>query len=265
MKATILVSMIFSFLLTQTILAKSSDDLNIAGGTNAIKDDAPFFVSFRDAQNEHYCAGSLIDPEWVLTAAHCLAESAPPEKLFADSLSMNFGKKTTVLEIDSVYIHPLYDSSMTSSDIALIKIKKYNNAKLIPINTDDVLNFYDNAINIVGLGATSDLGFLPDQLRKAQIKMVDKKICEQQLQSVIPSSNAYLDETMFCAGDVQGRKDTCSGDSGGPVFVTNQFTGDSILIGIVSWGFGCAHKDLSGVYTDVSFFKSWIETTILNQ
>ena len=64
--------------------------------------------------------------------------------------------------------------------------------------------------------------------------------------------------TSFCAGYPGGGIDTCQGDSGGPLVCKNVQSGSFELIGITSWGIGCAEKDHPGFYTDVSKLVGWI-------
>ena len=69
--------------------------------------------------------------------------------------------------------------------------------------------------------------------------------------------NGMIHESQICAGFAQGGVDSCSGDSGGPLFVEQD--GQRTLVGVVSFGDGCARPDAYGIYTNVSFFRSWIE------
>lgn len=249
-------------LITQISSANVYDGLNVAGGISALKEDAPFIVSFRDRYGDHYCAGSLIDKEWVLTAAHCLFESDPPESIYFGSLSYSKTRQTIVLDVDSVFIHPSFNYDTVNSDIALIKIKTFDEAIVADLSTSAITQLEENNMTVAGWGQLSDFGGTPRTLQKAEVQIVDQQICEQQLQDAQPSNTPYLDDTMFCAGDADGIKDACSGDSGGPIFYTNRFTGKNVLTGIVSWGFGCATKGLSGIYTDVSKFEIWINDVV---
>ncbi|KAM7315816.1 putative serine protease [Ixodes scapularis] len=74
--------------------------------------------------------------------------------------------------------------------------------------------------------------------------------------SLFIGGNIHYD-SMFCAGERRGGKDSCQGDSGGPA--VQYVSGRAILAGIVSWGEGCARAGKPGVYTEVSYFLDWIE------
>ncbi|KAJ8976749.1 hypothetical protein NQ317_004301 [Molorchus minor] len=88
-----------------------------------------------------------------------------------------------------------------------------------------------------------------DVLQEAIIKYVDWDTCYKAL-----SKAGTFTERMFCAGYMDGSKDTCSGDSGGNIQL------NSMAVGIVSWGAGCGIKGYPGAYTLVSYFRDWIKT-----
>jgi trypsin len=90
----------------------------------------------------------------------------------------------------------------------------------------------------------------PEDLQEALLPIVDFDTCNSDT-----SYEGYLTENMFCAGYLDGRKDGCQGDSGGPLIV------DNTLVGIVSWGNGCAQENFPGVYTKVQNYASWITET----
>lgn len=89
-------------------------------------------------------------------------------------------------------------------------------------------------------------GSAPTQLYGVEIPIVDRKECNQDYDGLIEAD-------MICAGIPEGGKDSCQGDSGGPVVI------DGKLVGVVSWGFGCAEPGYPGVYTNVAYFKNWID------
>ncbi|KAJ8976748.1 hypothetical protein NQ317_004300 [Molorchus minor] len=88
---------------------------------------------------------------------------------------------------------------------------------------------------------------MSDILREVTVFAINWDECKSKLSSV-----SSFTERMICAGTTEGGKDTCQGDSGGAVEL------DGTLIGIVSWGVGCGVVDYPGVYTRVSYFRSWI-------
>jgi len=79
-------------------------------------------------------------------------------------------------------------------------------------------------------------------------------ISDKQCEDLYYTAGYDTDPSMICAGNVaEGGVDACQGDSGGPLVANDQ------LIGIVSWGVGCARPKLPGVYTEVAYYSDWIK------
>jgi len=89
----------------------------------------------------------------------------------------------------------------------------------------------------------------PDVLRCVDLSVIDTSLCND-----VSSYNGLVKETMLCLGDVSGGVDACQGDSGGPAEC------DGILVGVVSWGYGCGYLNYPGVYAKVSYFIDWIKS-----
>ena len=102
-------------------------------------------------------------------------------------------------------------------------------------------------------------GKLPEALRFARVPLISHDVCEPL---VAQFSSAPLTETMLCAGRLEGGPDACSGDSGGPLFVWPEELARPILIGVVSWGYGCGQPNSPGVYARVSVFSEWISSSL---
>ena len=103
-----------------------------------------------------------------------------------------------------------------------------------------------------GWGTTSSGGSISEDLLKVEVPFVDKETCEQDYTGYTISDN------MLCAGE-KG-KDSCQGDSGGPLVAYNN--GSPVLVGVVSWGIGCAFEGYPGVYAKVSNYLDWIENVM---
>merc|ERR1711997_649070 len=113
-------------------------------------------------------------------------------------------------------------------------------------------------VTVTGWGTTSEgaLG-LPNVLHKVSVPVVSDEDCNASY----GASGYAVADSMICAGLPEGGKDSCQGDSGGPFF-SNESPETRELLGIVSWGIGCARAGYPGVYTEVSHFVEWITETM---
>ena len=94
---------------------------------------------------------------------------------------------------------------------------------------------------------------MSDELNYVELPIIPDKLCEDQYYALFYDT----DPSMICAAEPEGGKDACQGDSGGPLVVDDQ------VIGVVSWGFGCARPNAPGVYTEVAYYSDWVKSIIL--
>jgi trypsin len=255
------------FLFFTIVSAKSNasylNEYRIVGGNTAKISDAPFIVSLRDAWGNHTCGGTLISSTWVVTAAHCITLAGKPSMVFAGSVNSERDKETKSFKVVSVHIHPEYNKNIKDgSDLALLQVKNSSVVPMALLNETDILKYSQQPLKVAGWGNLSENGPPAEVLQITEVPYVDQTVCESQFQKQTPKSTSHLDGTMFCAGYIEGEKDACQGDSGGPIFVYDNLKQSHVLLGVVSWGYGCARKNLSGVYTNIANLKSWIDTTI---
>ena len=227
----------------------------IVGGQDAIPNEFPFQASIQYKTGEHFCGGSLIRPNWVLTAAHCM--DVPKEKLQV-VMGLHDRSKTEgaeTFEVADIIIHHKYGGgSSLEYDIALIELK--GNSKLAPIALNDtelrISPVKPTMAWVSGWGMLRSGGHkLPYVLQKVELPLVTHEECNSPA-----SYNGEVKDHAICAGYKQGGKDSCQCDSGGPLFLKSE-SGFS-LVGIVSYGEGCAKPNKYGVYTKVNYFTSWI-------
>lgn len=236
--------------------AVASHHSKIVGGVEAEKGEFPFIVSLQMGTS-HFCGGSLIAPKWVLTAAHCIYSSSLPIRgrvvIGAHSL------KDTDVEIHKIkqaIKHPGYGSDGYSFDYALVELVEESAFQPIWLNGREIeMIELDGMISTTaGWGTTAENGGVSQVLMKVDVPIQTQAQCEK-------AYPGQITDTMICAGLDEGGKDSCQGDSGGPLLVQTEL-GDPVLVGVVSWGYGCARPNKYGVYSRVNLAIEWIESVI---
>ncbi|PSN50128.1 Trypsin-1 [Blattella germanica] len=202
-------------------------------------------VSF-EWYEQHWCGGSIISPNWVLIATHCQqGKSIDSIRIRAGSTFKEQGG--SIHEISEVIMHSEY--SNYDYDVAVLKVAQpfeYSDS-VQPIALADVAPKTGTPVIVTGWGDLQSGGPAPSQLQQIQVNIVDQEECDRDYVRY-----GGVTERMICAGVPEGGKDSCQGDSGGPMVANGQ------VVGIVSWGVGCADKDFPGVYSNVAELKNWV-------
>ncbi len=234
---------------------------NSLGKSEATPGAQPWMVAQVDANesNAYYgqgCGGSLIAPQWVLTAAHCLEDTSANEIDYVigrHMLSSNEGERIGAAQI---ILHPGYaQTDGEDHDIALVKLERPATAGTPIALVTDATTHLDNPGVIARVTGWGQMGEnderYPDALFGVDIPLVSQATCKAQL------GDDAIQAGEICAGAPEGGKDSCYGDSGGPLTVSDE-KGGQALAGVVSWGDECGAANSSGVYTRVTEYNDWI-------
>ncbi|XP_014252956.1 uncharacterized protein LOC106668575 [Cimex lectularius] len=247
-------------------------DSKIVGGTDTSTDEFSWFtalVHYREFLSNSslkvWCGASLISPNKVLTAAHCYRPLRNSGGNWMSHLIAVFDLKnrckreyagaSMIIKVD---MHPYYNSATDKSDLAIGTLRLYisiSPVRLAPKSLNGVNK--SKTAHILGFGATTEGGSSePCTLLKAAIKMYTRNQCQTT------EIYKYIQNTpgVICAGVKNGSRDACQGDSGGPLVRFSK--GVQILQGVTSFGKGCGRPNSPGIYTDVSYYRDWIDEKI---
>jgi len=236
-------------------IAGKNDPFKVVGGTQAIAGDWGWQVAMK-YNNGFTCGGSVLNSQWIITAAHCVYGRTTPT-LYSFDIGLH---DRTVPEswavtrkVTKVIMHPSYSPTYWRNDIALMKLDSpitYSNYIVPACIPSESASFAGLSSIATGWGTTSAGGSVSRYLIQVAMPWLTDARCKQKYPQV-DALNA------ICAGETGDYKDTCQGDSGGPLVVLSN--GKWQLGGLTSWGYGCGD---GGVYTRVSLYYQWIQDII---
>ncbi|KAF7397855.1 serine protease hepsin-like [Vespula maculifrons] len=225
------------------------DEGRIVGGQQTSIHQHPYQVSVR-FNTRHICGGAIISKEWIITAAHCVKDT------FVRYVSIKAGisdlrMRGIMIRAKEIIIHENYNHQTSDYDIALIRLEKsfHFGQNMRPISLAKTTDQYTTGSKAVvtGWGVLRKNGVLSDKLREVRVPVLSNRNCSYLYMG------REITSRMLCAGYLNvGGRDACQGDSGGPLVQHGK------LIGLVSWGYGCAEPAYPGVYTRVAALRSWI-------
>lgn len=226
----------------------------IVGGNTASRTRYTYFTRVDEYSRQH-CGGVLVHSDIVLTAAHCASNylsAVVNAYVTSGSYSGQINRS-----VQQVIVHPNYNSKTRSNDFAILKLSSpVYTVYPIALNGDGAGPAIGQSLTVIGVGAIRENGPSSGVLQQASVNVLNPDTCNSNRQY----NGMVIASTMFCAGTQSGERDSCQGDSGGPLIQV--INGIDTLVGIVSWGEGCARSSYPGVYARVSWAKSWIDSTI---
>ncbi|XP_036063895.1 acrosin isoform X1 [Onychomys torridus] len=250
--------------------------IRIVGGQNVQRGAWPWMVSLQifmphNSRRYHACGGTLLNSHWVLTAAHCFdnKKKVYDWRLVFGAQEIEYGRNKPVKEplqeryVQKIVIHEKYNIVTEGNDIALLKITPpvscggYVGPGCLP-------HFKAGPPKIPQTCYVTGWGYIKDNaprpspiLMEARVDLIDLDLCNST-----QWYNGRVTTTNVCAGYPEGKIDTCQGDSGGPLMCRDNVNSPFVVVGITSWGVGCARAKRPGVYTATWDYLDWIASKI---
>ncbi|GAA0578841.1 serine protease [Kribbella sandramycini] len=239
----------------QAQAAQPTPSPRIVGGTLAKTAQTPWAVALNNsgspAASGQWCGATLVKPNKLVTAAHCVEEPIATYTAIQgrDDLTKSNGKTSKIAKI---WKDPLYGKE-AGHDVAVVTLKTpFTGVPTLPLETKRSADAVGSKPTVYGWGNTQ-VEDQVDQFRKVVVPVLGDAYCKQAY-----ADEGYVANGEICAGYKNGGKDSCQGDSGGPLVLNGR------LFGVVSWGIGCALAGNPGVYAEVASYHTELTKQINN-
>jgi trypsin len=240
----------------------------IIGGYPASNGRYPYAQVSLQYTDYHYCGGTLLAPDLVLTAYHCWDNFDAVEFHRYDFTDAS--EATETIPASGLFWHPDYNEDYYHHDVLIVKLLRpvslSDTVQPVRINHDPNVPVSGQELTVVGWGqtnpSTDDDDSFPSQLQEVALKYIPPDVCERITNGPDDEFAEYLTSDMMCAGAVG--KDACYGDSGGPLILMGDNPEEDVQVGLVSWGITCA-GDFPGVFSRLSESYDWIRATVCEE
>ena len=237
-------------------VVRAGDEPHIVGGTTVSSASTYPFIANLQESGSFICGGTILSTTKILTAAHCAVDGSASQFRFRVG-SLKYASGGTLASVSKVAVHPKYNANTVDYDVAVMTLSSpltfsstIAAATLVASGAEPATG---ESTTVIGWGTTSEGGSVSATLRQVSVPVVSFATCKSDY-----AGDGSITARMFCAAATG--KDSCNGDSGGPIIDTASKT----LLGGVSWGEGCAEAGFPGVYSDYanSELNSWIKAQL---
>jgi len=248
-------------------------DKRIIGGHEARKGKWPWVVSLQD-DGVHMCGGSIINRQWILTAAHCFKRTRDASKWTVTAGLHDASEdeaNVVVRRVVKIFFNG-YDELAKVNDIALLLLDapfpdETENEDINEICLPEADDHYKagTTCHLMGWGYLSNAGPASNSLQETTVSLQNLSLCISKYNKTVDGIRTYqpylIDDSQLCAGNLEGGKDSCQGDSGGPLTCSRP-DGSFFVSGVTSYSLGCGYVNTPAVYAKTFTFLPWIKQVI---